>query len=192
MDLIDLTGRRRGSQEGPGTILTDDELHSKLVLAGFVRTIETNLDLELLSSTDDEMLRVVVAAAVLLLVDFLFLSHHVNVRDVKELWVDGGKETRLLFETRLEKNYKLLLLSVTVYYSPASITRWKILGIYPVTALKVKKKKEEWSKLTSSRKWDFLVLFFYLAECHSYVSLVQNLEVVALTRGRRCLPKKDS
>lgn len=85
MDLIDLTGRRRGSQEGPGIVLTDDELHSKLVLAGFVRTIEKNLDLELLSSTDDEMLRVVVAAAVLLLVDFLFLSHHVNVHDVKEL-----------------------------------------------------------------------------------------------------------
>lgn len=66
-------------------MLTDDKLHSKLVRCGFVRTIENNLDLELLASTDNEMVGVVVAAVVLLLVDFLFPFHHVNVHDVKKL-----------------------------------------------------------------------------------------------------------
>lgn len=97
MLMLMMDGGRRGSLEGLPSVLTDDKLHSKLVLCRFVRTVENDLDLELLASTDDETLGVVVAAVVLLLVDVLFPFHHVNVHDVKELYVDARQETRMLF-----------------------------------------------------------------------------------------------
>lgn len=68
--------------------LTDDKLHSKLVASRFVGTIEGDLDLELLSSTDDERVRVVKRGVVLGLVDLIRHPHHVHIHDVKKLWMD--------------------------------------------------------------------------------------------------------
>lgn len=67
------------------TRLTDDKLHSELVLSRFVGTIEGDLDLELLSSTDDEKVRVVQRGVVLHLVDLIWPLHHVHAPDVKIL-----------------------------------------------------------------------------------------------------------
>lgn len=67
------------------TVLTDDKFHSELVLIRFVRTIESDFDLELLSTTDNEIVRIVKPSAVLLLVDLLFPFHHVHIPDVKKL-----------------------------------------------------------------------------------------------------------
>ena len=65
--------------------LTDDKLHSKLVARRFVGTVEGDLDLELLSSTDDERVRVVKLGVVLSLVDLIRAPHHVHGQDVKIL-----------------------------------------------------------------------------------------------------------
>lgn len=65
--------------------LTDGKLHSELVFSRFVGTIEDDLDLELLPSTDDEIVRVVQHGVVLLLVDLIRPPHHVHVPDVKKL-----------------------------------------------------------------------------------------------------------
>lgn len=67
------------------TQLTDDKLHSELVLSRFVGTIEGDLDLELLSSTDDEKVGVVQRGVVLRLVDLIWPLHHVHAPDVKIL-----------------------------------------------------------------------------------------------------------
>lgn len=66
-------------------MLTDDKFHSELVLSRFVWTIESDLDLELLPTTDDEIVRIVKPGVVLLLVDLLFPFHHVHIPDVKKL-----------------------------------------------------------------------------------------------------------
>lgn len=69
-------------------LLTDGKLQSELVLGWFVGTIEGDLDLELLSSTDDEIVRVVQRGMVLQLVDLIRLFHHVHIPNIKILWED--------------------------------------------------------------------------------------------------------
>ena len=72
--------------------LTDDKLHSKLVLSRFVRTVEGDLDLELLPSADDEIFRVVQHGVVLHLVVLIWLPHHVHIPDVQVVWMDREQE----------------------------------------------------------------------------------------------------
>lgn len=63
--------------------LTDDKLQGNLVLSGVVGPVEGDLDLELLTSADDEIVRVVVHGVVLHLVALVGAAHHVHVNDVK-------------------------------------------------------------------------------------------------------------
>lgn len=72
-------------ENAQSALLTDGKLQSELVLGRFVGTIEGDLDLELLSSTDDEIVRVVQRRVVLQLVDLILPFHHVHVPDVKIL-----------------------------------------------------------------------------------------------------------
>lgn len=74
--------------------LTNDKLHGKLVLVRFVSTTEGDLDLELLTSADDEIVAVVQVGAVVGLVGFVSPPHHVHIPDVQEVWIDRNTQSR--------------------------------------------------------------------------------------------------
>lgn len=63
--------------------LTNDKLHSELVLSRFIGTVEGDLDLELLSPADDEIVRLVHCGVVIYPVALIWLLYHVHIPDVK-------------------------------------------------------------------------------------------------------------
>lgn len=64
---------------------TDDKLHSELVLLRLVGATEGYLHLELLSSADNEVVRVVQRGVVLRPVALIRPFHHVHIPDVHKL-----------------------------------------------------------------------------------------------------------
>lgn len=64
-------------------LLTDNKLQSELVFSRFVGTIKGHLDLELLSSANDEIVSVEQHGVVTHPVDLVCPLHHVYFKDVQ-------------------------------------------------------------------------------------------------------------
>lgn len=89
--------------------LTDDKLHGEQVCGGYVGTVEDNLDLELLSSTDEEMVRVEQHGVVFLLVALIRLPHHVHLPNVQILWIGRKRKSEAEEKKVVEKCCELTL-----------------------------------------------------------------------------------